>query len=302
MIKRVIITNHLDESIEMNLRNPESSGFLIYDVSGLGPPKAVVNTTSLVTIDGSIFNSVWADKRNVVFELKFVHPNNIETVRHKTYKYFPIKRKVKITVETDERTCEVYGYVESNEPTIFSDSEGSVISIICPDSYLYSTEKSVTFFSNLISLFEFPFSNESLTEKLIIFGEMSVDSAKVIQYTGESPIGILIYIHVNSPVSNINIVNLNSNEYMKLESDKLILLTGFDFLSGDDIVISTVKGNKYAILQRGGETINILNIVKLGSTWFQIEEEETAFLYQVDDDLVQNLHFRIENRIAYEGI
>lgn len=302
MIKKVTVTNHLGETIEIDLRNPDNTGFLIYSIDGLGPPKASINTTNLVTIDGDIYNSARADKRNIVFELKFVHPQSIEIVRHKTYKYFPLKKRVQIVVETDERICETYGYVESNEPNIFSESEGTTISLICPDSYLYSTEQNITLFSNLVSLFEFPFSNESLTEKLIIFGETSFDSAKIIPYTGETPVGILIYIHVNASVSNINIINLNTNETMRLNSQKLVLLTGNDFSPGDDVIISTIKGNKYAVLQRNGETINILNIIDNGASWFQLEETETAFLYQVDDNLVQNLAFRIENRIAYEGL
>ena len=43
MIKSVTITNHLDESIKLDLFNPEESGFIIKNIEGLGPVKANIN-------------------------------------------------------------------------------------------------------------------------------------------------------------------------------------------------------------------------------------------------------------------
>ena len=57
MIKSVTITNHLDESIKLDLFNPEESGFIIKNIEGLGPVKANINFKELATNDGSIDNS-----------------------------------------------------------------------------------------------------------------------------------------------------------------------------------------------------------------------------------------------------
>ena len=62
--------------------------------------------------------------------------------------------------ETDNRMCETTGWVESNEPTIFSREEGCQISVICPDPYFYSLSKDSTIFSGIEPALEFPFSNE----------------------------------------------------------------------------------------------------------------------------------------------
>ena len=58
MIHSFAITNYLGDRIKLDLREPEVSGFLIKSVTGLGPVKATVNTTEVVTNDGSMFNSI----------------------------------------------------------------------------------------------------------------------------------------------------------------------------------------------------------------------------------------------------
>ena len=62
MIHSFAITNYLGDRIKLDLREPEFSGFLIKSVTGLGPVKATVNTTEVVTNDGSMFNSARLSK------------------------------------------------------------------------------------------------------------------------------------------------------------------------------------------------------------------------------------------------
>ena len=101
-------------------------------------------------MDGAIFNSSRATFRNIVFSIYFVDIPTIEDARLASYRWFSLKQKIKIIVKTDYRECECIGYVESNEPNIFSKREKTTISIICPDPYLYSiTEKEYNFVYNL---------------------------------------------------------------------------------------------------------------------------------------------------------
>ena len=163
MLKSVTVINHLGESLKIDMRRPETSGFYIKKIEGLGPVKANINIAERTTIDGGQYNSAHANSRNIVLTLGFLFAHDIESVRHKSYKYFPLKRRITLIIETDTRTCETYGYVESNEPNIFDKEESTVISVVCPDSYFYSSgagSKTVTRFSSIESLFEFPFSCE----------------------------------------------------------------------------------------------------------------------------------------------
>ena len=259
MIKSITITNHLAESITLELERPEDSGFLVLAVEGLGPGKANINVVANATGDGSLYNSARVNARNILIRLRFLENPTIEATRQLSYKYFPIKKRIKLTIETDNRECYIYGNVESNEPNIFSNEEGTQISLVCPDPYFYSLENHTTIFSSAESLFEFEFSNESLAEDLINFGEITRDVVQNILYSGDAEVGVVITIHVFGPVSNITIYNLNTRESMKIDTDRLVVMTGVGLSTGDDVIISTVKGDKYVFLLREGQYINILN-------------------------------------------
>ena len=304
MIKSFTITNYLGESIKLMLREPEKSGFLIKSVSGLGPTKATINTTEGSTMDGSSFNSARLSQRNIVFDILFVETTkreSIETVRQKSYKYFPLKKSVSISIETDNRILNTIGYVESNEPDIFSQQEGSQISIVCPDPYFYSGGTNVTVFYGIESMFEFPFSNESLTEKLITFADIQNKTANVIPYNGDAQIGVTIKIHAIGEVTNVAIYNLDTRENIKIDTDKLASLTGSGIVAGDDIVINTVKGAKSIMLMREGQLINILNCLSKKTDWFSLAKGNNVFAFTAETGTT-NLQFRIENRVIYEGI
>lgn len=70
MIKSVKVTNYLEESKTFVLMDPEASGYLIEEITGLGPPTATINTTDMASIDGSIYNSARVGMRNIVLTLR----------------------------------------------------------------------------------------------------------------------------------------------------------------------------------------------------------------------------------------
>ena len=307
MIYSFAITNYLGDRVKLELGKPEVSGFLIKSVTGLGPVKANVNTTEVVTNDGSMFNSARLSQRNIVFQLAFVetvYGETNEDIRQKSYKYFPAKKSVEIVIETDNRYVKIKGYVESNEPDIFSSQEGTQISIICPDPYFYSAGEdgnNVTDFYTIDPMFEFPFSNESLTDPLLIFGEIQIKTEGVITYHGDSEIGVVIYIHAIGPATNINIYNTETREVMMINTTKLEKLTGKGLVASDDIVINTTKGEKSITLVREGASYNILNCLDKNTDWFTLSKGDNIFAFTAETG-VTNLQFRIENQVIYEGV
>ena len=246
MIKSITVTNYLNNSLKMELTRPEKSGFIVKSINGLGPVKANINTTEVSTNDGSIFNSARLSQRNITMKLQFMRTSTetIEDIRQKSYKFFPLKKKLTLLIETDNRTLEAEGYVESNEPDIFSKESGCDISIICPNSFLHSTRDNVTVLSGVEAMFEFPFSNESLYDDLLEMGTINNRSEKVVEYHGDSEVGITLTIHALGSAKNITIYNTGTREIMRIDTDKIEMLTGSGIVAGDDIIISTVKGAK----------------------------------------------------------
>lgn len=307
MIYSIVVTNYLGDRIKLELGKPDVSGFLIKSITGLGPAKANVNTTEVSTNDGSLFNSARLSQRNIVLDMVFintVYGESIEDLRQKSYKYFPLKKSVELTIEMDNRYVKTTGYVESNEPNIFSSQEGTQISIICPDPYFYSAGEdgnNVTNFYSIDPIFEFPFSNESLDEPLLVFGEIQIKTEGVITYHGDSEIGVMIYIHAIGPATNINIYNTETREVMRINTEKISSLTGKGIVASDDIVINTAKGEKSITLIREGVSYNILNCLDKNTDWFTLAKGDNIFAFTADSG-VTNLQFRVENKVIYEGV
>ena len=301
MIKSVSVINYRDERIDMILDKPELSGFIVRKIDGLGPAKANINITDIITTDGGIFNSARLSSRNIIISLQFFS-EDVETIRQKVYKYFPIKKELTFIVKTDNRELQIVGYVESNEPDIFSKEEGTSISIICPNPYFYSESLNYTVFAGVEPDFEFPFGNESLTEPLLIMSEIQNRTENVISYYGDSDVGVNIYIHCIGPVGDITIWNINTRQKIVINSQKaarLINSTAFNTL--DDIIIRTERGMKSIYLIREGKFYNILGSLDAGSEWLRIYKGENIYAFTATSG-VENLQFRVENKILYEGV
>jgi hypothetical protein len=305
MIKSVSVTNYLGESLRMELTNPYETGIVVENITGLGPGKADVNVTELTSSDGSLYNSARLGTRNITMLLRFMFAPDIETVRQKTYKYFPIKKYLTLTFETDNRSCYITGYVESNEPVIFDKSEYTQISIICPDPYFYSLRADSTVFSGVVSMFEFPFSNEVTdneeTERFLIMSDLQFESEQTVYYSGESEIGMTIRIRAIGTVENLTIYNTGTREFIKIDTDKMEQITGQPIIEGDEITICTVKGKKSIALLRDGATTNILNCMAKDSSWIQLVKGDNVLAYTADSG-AEMLFFSVENNVIYEGV
>lgn len=304
MIKTVTVTNYLGESLTLELKNPWDVGIAITKIEGLGPVKADINSTEISSGDGARFNSARISKRNIVFTFRLLEAPTVEDSRQKTYKYFPIKTNVTLLFETDNRLCQITGYVESNKPNIFSEEEDTQISIICPNPYFISMSNggmnTVVFFGNE-PVFEFPFSNESLTDPLIVFGNIKLRQEEIVPYDGDSEVGFTIKMHALGEVRQITIYNTKTRESMKIDTDILNEITGSGITAGDEITISTIKGDKHITLLRNGEEINILNTLGKDVDWFQLSKGDNRFAY-ICEYGAENLEFSINYQTLYEGV
>ena len=302
MIKSITVTNPKGESLVLDLFHPEKSGLIVKSITGLGPPKANINSTDLATADGALYSSARASTRNIVFNLAFMFAPTIEDVRQKTYKYFPLKKKVTIEVQTDNRSLMTEGYVESNSPDIFSKEESAQISILCLDPVFYDPNPTYTQFATVTPNFEFPFSNESLEEDLIEFGLINLDTRSVLDYSGDVDTGVLITVHAIGSVSGtLTIYNVETHENMKIDLTKVKTLIGRDYGNGDDIIINTVSGDKYVQVLHDGKYTNAIAAIEKLADWFTISVGKNIFNFTVTKG-TENLAMTFSYRNAYGGI
>ena len=409
MIKSLKITNFRGEELKIELADPWEQGLIIQSIDGIGPVNATINTTEIATTDGSRFNSARLSQRNIVLYFVFYEvirrgfsasvsyvpgegntsssssewdagSESIEDIRHKTYKYFPLKKQLTLEFETDTRTLQISGYVESNTPSIFSENEGCQISIICPDPYFYDAEgiKEVEFGTH-DPLLQFPISNErggvdtysnadmsggyglddmqlvggttlritsrsatdtitykasedgtwdnphtetiSMPEQSIMFpaydndqkdkshytrlsmangiswlyrdvGRISRSPEKNVVYEGDADTGIVIVMHAYGNVSKPTILNTQTNELMTVDTT---------MQDGDEIVISTIKGQKSATKIRSGVPTNILSSLGQNIPWFTLSKGDNVFYISALSG-VDSLETRIRFNTLYEGV
>lgn len=317
MIQSLTVTNYLGESLTIPMMNSESTGFILHDMTGLGPPTASVNTSKVATKDGSKYNSARAEERNIVLPMYFTPIPTIEDARHRSYKYFPLKKPVILAFKTDNRECQIVGYVETNEPDICSDREGCQVSIICPNPYFSSIYDTVTSFSGVEAAFEFPFSNEDTLDSYdrmiafgplaagsphIEFGKIVVKAENLVRYEGDAESGIQIRITASATVKNITIYNVDTRGTMHIYHDKLVALTGSGIVKGDEIIITTDKGSRSVTLLRNGKSTNILNAIDpRNDEWFSLSKGDNIFAYTADEGS-DYLMFVVDHTTLYEGI
>lgn len=309
MIESVTITNSKEESITLELSNPWSSGFGITDISGLGPVTASINTTSYATRDGSVFNSARLDNRNIVFTLIFLPTDNesVEDIRQRSYRYFPIKGLITLVFKTTNRTCRTSGYVESNEPNIFSKRQTAQISVICPDPYFYddNSKQKITFMET-VPLFSFPFTNKGTDVKTIKMGEIQRRAIKAFEYSGEGRSGIELFLYFSGGVTGV-ITIANETTSQKILIDTSLLPNGYLLKNGDRIRILTYSGDKQVRLWKYDKenerylNYNILNCVGSGSDWLEVLNGSNSITVSAENG-GDNIDVTVITTVKYEGL
>ena len=305
MINSMTVKNFLGEELTITLTEAEPShGHILKKIDGLGAPTGVINISDLATDDGGSYNSARTEKRTIDMTLLLTFAPDIETSRQVLYRYFPIKKKVRLFFNTTNRNVYIDGYVEKCEPDIFSKEESVALSVVCDDPYFYETGgTNYTTFGSVNPLFEFEFENESLDENLIELSEYKLDRVRNIVYNGDIEAGIVIHIEaISGPVGNITIYNFITKELMKISSDRIEHMTGSKISAGDELIISTVHKNPYVELLRNGERTNMINAIDRKSDWFSLVKGNNIFGYSVDDETDDRIVFIIENDTIYAGL
>lgn len=329
MIKSITITNHMNDSVTIDITNPYESGFIVESIDGIGPVNASINFTELATNDGAVDNSARVSYRAITLSLLFVENPTIEDTRLNSYKFFPVKHNITFKIETDNRVCQTVGRVESNEPDIFSDKEGCQISILCPDPYFYEAgpgSLQETWFHGVDPMFEFEFGNEITYEPIqdsvdddildnkseqilgtglfmreLEMGEIHELTEGFVNYVGDSDIGVTIKIHALGLVTGLAIYDLTTRDVIRLSDKNLMAILGSLIKEGDEITICTVRGRKKATFLRDGIEYNIMNAIEYPAGWFQLTKGNNHLAYTANEGLY-NIRFVVENQIIYGGI
>ncbi len=296
MIRQVNIYNDLGEVLNLELASPEKSGLVITNIEGIGPEYANININDSSNMDGGTYNSAKRPSRNIVFSLRFMDYPSVEDNRHVTYRYFPLKKQIKMEFITDTREAYIYGRVESNTPNIFSNEEGCQISVLCPDPNFYkifgNEEYETVSFSDGIPMFEFPFiKNDKILEDSrpdsFIFRDVYLtDGYAKVMNESDDDIGCIFCFSKFLMNSNydISIKNLTTNKEMILNLststywNNILFIKSFD---GDKEIYA------YNLYSNGtidyDNKFNKINSKIPDSDWIYLKRGENLLQFTITD-------------------
>ena len=343
MIKSLTFTNRFGRSLHCNLFEPEHSNIAITNIDGLGPGKSNVTVNDIATSDGGIFSSARMSFRNIVFTFYFIDHDSegnyvrVEDVRRLSYEFFMPKTKIRVVVETDHgKNYVIYGYVEYNEPTIFSKQSSSSVSLICPDYYFKMIGDTGDLQTAMLlgsGSFEFPFSNESLSRKMIEFSVIEAAHEYDLYYDGDSENGFELeimflgdsvsYVTIsNEPIGNSEQGNVGFDEFinypawhdLELTSYIQIYLSDIEeilseiytsdpiYAAGNKIIISTLTGKKsVTFVTYGGDEYNILDGIR-HIDWIKLYPGYNHFTIATDNASAGRFRVEAHFNTLYSGV
>lgn len=285
MIKNVKVYKKPDKSdaFTMVLNSPtnvsNSTGFVIDKIDGLGPVDADVNMSEMA-VDGDHYNSSRVGKRNIVLTLKFYSETGtgIEEVRHKSYELFPKHTPICIEVETDERTVYTKGYVEKNDPDIFSSESGNEVSILCEDPKMYG---------------------EHHTDSLTV-GETTIEC------DGELENGVILTFTVGSAVSapvaqEVPAFTISCSKPDGSSQSIDIFSPIGGYVAGDVITINCISGQKSVIWTDTADADhNSLNLISKNPDWITLKSGDNSIRIEDPNSALSSIVMDYDD--CYEGV
>ena len=158
----LIAQNKYGQQLELT----NNKAYVITSIDGIDPPDAVINTTRNASADGSVFNSSYVDDRTITITLSINGP--AEENRINLYKYFKAKYPVRLYYKNDTRDVYIDGYVKNINIDFFNKKQVAQINVFCPEPFFNGTEETVTDFSSVQPMFEFPFE-VPYSENLLLY-------------------------------------------------------------------------------------------------------------------------------------
>lgn len=262
--------------------------YTVYRVEGLAPPKITINSSVNTTQDGKVINSTRMETRNIVIYLAI--EGDIEANRIKLYRYFPPKKTITIYFSNGSRDVYIDGVVELIECDLFSNKQIAQISVICPKPYFKDVEVLTTAFSDVSSLFSFPFAIE---KEGIEISAITTNIRKLIVNTGDVSTGIIIELFATSgQVVNPVIYDVLNRTKIKLN---------VTLLQSDLIRINTNVGEKSIELIRSGVSSNAMGYMSPDSTWLHMGTGDNTFTYECESG-GSNLQITFRTTALYGGV
>lgn len=266
MLSKIEITNSRGNVLSLPME--EDDGYYqVAGIDGLDPVKATLVSTSYAGTDGELFQSAKLPARNIKINLDLdpdFDPKTWTDLRRDLYPFFMPKSQITLRFYlTSGLYLDIVGIIESMSSALFEEDPTVEISIMC-------------------------YQPDFVDARIITIEAQTVDSTTNIEidYPGTVQTGTILTLHVNRDVEEFTIYNMD-------EGGKLYQLdfTG-SLISGDTLVISSLRGNKGITLTRSSVSSSFLYGRSPQSSWIEFTEGLNQFrVYTLGDPIPYDLQY-----------
>ncbi len=223
-----------------------SNGYYVKEIEGLDPVDAAIVSSDFAGVDGTQFQTASRGARNIIIKLGF-EPDyiltSVSSLRRALYGFFMPKSVVNLKFfDTDGLVIDIQGRVEKAPAPLFTDKPGMNISILCDDPDFVEPD---------------PITTSGAT--------VSTTTESFIHYEGTSDSGFVFTLHLNRSLSDFTIYMTNPDGILRQ------LDFSASLLNGDILTISTVTGDKFIQLNRGGTISSLVYGMPSTSEWLQLK-------------------------------
>ena len=278
---------------EVNL--VDNDYFYVVNVDGMTSYTASMSSGVVGGMDGDTVNSVTAQPRGIILDLAIKNTVDVEEAKRFILKYFKPKQKGKLRWTQNEKTLLISGIIESIEMPRWKNGITMQISMHCEQPFWEDLDAVIQSIGDAISLHYF---TNDISDMLYFtsagrpLGEIDIYRQRDVFNDGDASIGFEISITAIETVTN-PIIRSVTGDFFGVgygEGKKRLIMQ-----PGDILTISTVRGNKTAMLNG----VNVLRLVKPNSIWLQLEPGDNSFSVSSEEDSISNFYFQMSYKRRY---
>ena len=273
--------------------------FWLVNVDGQTAVATSIASSVIGGADGDIVTNVQATPRTLVIDLSVKSGVDVEEAKRAVLKVIKVKQRGTLEWTQNNRTVVISGIVESIEMPRWNNNVAMQVTLHCAQPFWEDAEFLVKQIREIIDLHYLVVSPDDMLyfpENGIAFGEYDTTRTKAFHNSGDVAVGLEISIVALDRVTNPIIYDGNGNFFGVGYGDGAKKVT---MRAGDNIIITTHKGNKRVKVNSVDGGSSLLSYIKPQSTWLQLQAGDNLFTIDSDDESLSNMSFSLIYKQRY---
>lgn len=294
MINKIVYENERGVSVELSRNTP----LILFDVEGFDGMQSVLVSSKSAYQDGiSISKTILKDRvltLNCYLEVDNEQQRHI--LKRKLYNAFNPKFSGNMSIYTDANQLRGANNLRVIQAPLFNDDYKTPnelvsfqIQLAMPLPYFEDIDEIRADFGNDIGNFFFDLEIEEEGKELSIKNNSIVAN---IANMGDAETPLKVIFKAKSTVKNPSIYNVYTKEFIKINRT---------MQAGEEITVTTHKGNKRVESYLNGITSNIFNYLDLGSTFVWLDIGDNVIRYDADE-MIEQLEVYLYYTNYYLGV